>query len=109
MLTIKETTEGLTFSVYVQPRASKCVIVGVHQQALKVRLTAPPVEGAANKQCLEILAKALALPKSCLAVTGGQTHRLKQVSITGKSGPMEETERRNLKSKLMSLAQSTSR
>ena len=104
MLTIKDTDDGLTFSVYVQPRASKCAIVGVHQQALKIRLTAPPVEGAANKQCIEVLAKALGLPKSQLAIAGGHSHRLKQISVSGKTSPLSKSERNTLKQTLAALA-----
>ena len=55
--------------------------MGSHRKALKIKLTAPPVDGAANKQCIEILAKALNLPKSALAIIGGQTSRLKQICI----------------------------
>lgn len=104
MLTIRDTDDGLTFSVYVQPRASKCAIVGVHQQALKIRLTAPPVEGAANKQCIEVLAKALGLPKSQLSILGGHSHRLKQIEISGKTSPLNPSERNTLRQNLTALA-----
>ena len=82
MLTIKATHDELTFNVFVQPRASKNAIVGLHQDAIKIRLTAPPVEGAANKQCLEVLAKALGLAKSRLSVVGGLSNRRKQIRIS---------------------------
>ncbi len=81
MIRIKTTSRGLTFTVYVLPRSSKIDIVGRHQEALKIKLTAPPVGGAANKQCVQVLAKALALPKSALTIFGGQTSRLKQICI----------------------------
>lgn len=103
MLPIRDTDDGLTFSVYIQPRASKCAIAGIHQQALKIRLTAPPVEGAANKQCIEVLAKALGLPKSQLAILGGHSHRLKQIGISGKTSALSTSERNALKQKLSAI------
>jgi uncharacterized protein (TIGR00251 family) len=105
MLTIRDTDDGLAFNVYVQPRASKCAIVGIHQQAIKIRLTAPPVENAANKQCIEVLAKALGLPKSQLTILGGHSHRLKQIGISGKTSPLSKSERNTLKQHLTAIAQ----
>lgn len=104
MIEIKTSGDGLTFWVYVQPRASKKAIVGSHQNALKVKLTAPPVEGAANKQCIELLAKALSLPKSTLEIISGQTSRHKQLLIRAKTGPMNPAEKTALKAKLAELA-----
>jgi uncharacterized protein (TIGR00251 family) len=104
MLTIKATANGLTFSVYVQPRSSKAVIVGCHDNALKIKLTAPPVGGAANKQCIQILAKALDLPKSAIAITGGQTSRLKQIRITSLQGEFTPSEIKSLGKILQHLA-----
>jgi len=104
MLTIKETANGLSFSVYALPRSSKAAIVGCHDAALKVKLTAPPVSGAANKQCIQILAKALGLPKSALAITGGQTSRLKQISIQSAQGDFAPAEIKQLTEKLQNLA-----
>jgi uncharacterized protein len=81
MIDIKERPQGLFLRVYVQPRASKNQIVGAHQNALKIKLSAPPVEGAANKQCLEVLAKALGISKSTISITGGLTSRHKEICI----------------------------
>jgi len=107
MLTIKATGQGLAFSVYVQPRSSKAAIVGCHDNALKIKLTAPPVGGAANKQCIQILAKALGLPKSAMAITGGRTSRLKQISITSLQGGFTPSEIKSLETILQNLAGST--
>jgi uncharacterized protein (TIGR00251 family) len=104
MLHIREDKDGLIISVYVQPRSSKCSICGCHNQALKIKLTAPPVEGAANKQCLETLAKAIALPKSALEIVGGQTHRVKQIKIRLPGGGPKKTDLQNLRDKLLKLA-----
>jgi uncharacterized protein (TIGR00251 family) len=105
MLTIKQTANGLTFSVYVQPRASKAAIVGCHDSALKVKLTAPPVGGAANKQCIQILAKALSLPKSAVTITGGRAGRLKQISLKSIHGDFSPAEIQSLEEILQRLAQ----
>ncbi len=104
MLTIKHTDNGLAFSVYVQPRASKAAIVGCHDNALKIKLTAPPVGGAANKQCIQLLAKALGLPKTAVTITGGQTSRLKQITLQSISGDFTAPEVKVLKQTLMRLA-----
>lgn len=86
MIACKETSKGLCFDVYVQPRASKSAIVGCHQDALKIQLTAPPVGGAANKQCIQLLAKALAVPKSAITITRGLTSRKKGICLKQPQG-----------------------
>ncbi|MBW1752297.1 MAG: DUF167 domain-containing protein, partial [Deltaproteobacteria bacterium] len=53
MLDIQENSDGITFKVYIQPRSSKNMIAGLHGDALKIKLKAPPVDGAANKMCIE--------------------------------------------------------
>jgi len=70
-------------AVHVQPRASRSEIVGVHGAALKVRLQAPPVEGAANEALLALLAAALGLPRRAVRVVAGATSRAKTVEIEG--------------------------
>lgn len=72
---------GVSFEIAVQPRASRAAIEGAHGDALKVRLTAPPVDGAANKQCVELLAKALGVPKSKVMIVSGAGSRRKRVRI----------------------------
>lgn len=76
---IKKDKEGYRFSIYVQPRAAKNAVAGIHDQALKIRLTAPPVDGAANKMCLQFLAKQLKVPKSALQIESGHSSRRKTV------------------------------
>jgi uncharacterized protein len=105
MLTIKRTANALAFSVYVQPRASRAAIVGCHENALKIKLTAPPVGGAANKQCIQILAKTLGLPKSAVTITGGQTSRTKQISLKSLHGDFSASEIESLEKILHGLAQ----
>jgi uncharacterized protein (TIGR00251 family) len=76
---IREHPNGIVFNVFVQPRSSKNKIVGRHGDALKVKVTAPPVEGAANKMCLKFLAKCLATPYFRLQIITGQNSRTKQI------------------------------
>jgi len=82
-LNIKETPEGVTFSVKVLPRSSKTEITGVVEGALRIKLTAPPVEGAANKALVEFLAKRLSVAKSKITILSGETGRNKTVSVSG--------------------------
>ena len=70
-------------NVHVQPRASRSEIVGVHGAALKVRLQAPPVEGAANEALVALLAEQLKVPRRAVRVVGGATSRSKTVEIEG--------------------------
>ena len=72
---------GVRVSVHVQPRASRSEIVGVHGTALKVRLQAPPVEGAANDALIALLAERLGVPRRAIRVVGGATSRAKTVEI----------------------------
>ena len=67
----KENTDGITLTVFVQPRSSKNMIAGLHNDALKIKLTSPPVDGAANKMCIQYLAKWLKVPKSSIEIVSG--------------------------------------
>ncbi|MBL7179254.1 MAG: YggU family protein [Desulfobacterales bacterium] len=81
MLEIKENARGIIFKVFVQPRSSKNMIAGLHGDALKIKLKAPPVDGAANKMCIEYLAKCLNLPKSSLEILSGHASRTKRILV----------------------------
>lgn len=78
---ITEKPEGLVVTIFVQPRASKNKIAGLHGDALKIKLTAPPVDNAANKLCVQYLAKCLKVSKSSLAIISGHTSRTKRVLV----------------------------
>jgi len=80
---IRETSGGVLVSLLIQPRASKNEIAGPQGDRLKLRLTAPPVEGAANKMCIAFLAKCLGVPKSAIEIASGESSRQKQVLIRG--------------------------
>ena len=72
-----------TISLRVQPRASRNAVVGWTGDTLNIRLTPPPVEGAANAACLDFLAKLLDLSPSRLAIIQGARSRTKVIRITG--------------------------
>ena len=78
------TVDGrVRFSVRVQPRASKTEVVGIHGDALKIRLSAPPVDGAANAALIEFLASLFAVPRRAVMILAGESSRLKIVEIEG--------------------------
>lgn len=70
-------------ALFVQPRASRNEIVGLQGEELKVKLTSPPVEGAANKLCCEYFAKLLGLSKSGVRLCGGEKSRHKKILLEG--------------------------
>jgi len=80
---LHETKDGVILRVRVQPRASRDEVVGVHGDALKVRITAPPVEGEANTHLLTVLARRLGVPRGRLELRTGSTSRLKSITIQG--------------------------
>ena len=83
MIPIRDTASGATFQVKVQPRAKKNAITGEIGDALKVALTAPPVEGRANEACIAFLAKFLNVPRSSVTIAAGESSRQKLVRIAG--------------------------
>jgi len=103
MLYLKESPEGIIFKVRVQPRSSKNMVAGLFGDALKIKLTAPPVEGAANSMCIKYLSKCLLVPSYLLEIVSGQAGRTKYILFRfGDKRSENETE--SLKSKLRSLA-----
>jgi len=72
---------GVEISVRAQPRASRNEIVGLHGDELKVRVAAPPVDGAANGELIKLLAKTLGVSRSALRVTRGEGSRSKVVRV----------------------------
>lgn len=73
------------FAVKLHPRAKKNALMGELGEALKVALTAPPVEGKANQACIEFLAKLLKVPRSSVTIAAGKTARNKLILVTGMS------------------------
>ena len=76
-LFLQENLQGIIFKVFVQPKSSKNMITGAYGDAIRIKLTAPPVDGAANKMCIKFLAKCLKVPKTSLEIISGHTSRTK--------------------------------
>lgn len=72
-----------TIQIRLQPRASRTEVVGLHGSALKIRVSAPPVEGAANRELGKVLAKALGVPPNAVEIIRGGATRNKVVRIQG--------------------------
>jgi len=83
MIPLHESAKGVSFSVKVQPRARRNAITGTLGDALKLALTAPPVEGRANQAVIEFLAETLEIPRVSVTITSGETSRYKVVRIAG--------------------------
>lgn len=75
--------DSARINVYVQPRASKTAVVGIHDGCVKIRLAAPPVDGAANAALIEFVADRLGVAKSRVRITAGLTSRRKIVEVDG--------------------------
>lgn len=81
VINFTEKDDSIIFTVRVVPRASKSEIVGELDGALKVRISSPPVDGAANAELIKLLAKTFDVSKSAVEIIGGQTSKRKQVKI----------------------------
>ena len=92
MIPFRERPDCVSFAVCVQPRARRNAILGELGDALKIALTAPPVDGRANEACIEFFANLLDVPRSSVAITTGQNNRNKVIRVTGLSA--EEVRRR---------------
>jgi len=80
---VQKTKDGIIFKVKVQPKASKNEFAGLYQDALKIRLTAPPVEGKANKALIDFLADWLGVKKSQVEIVNGQLSKIKIIKVIG--------------------------
>ncbi len=83
MVWIQVVDRAVRLKVRVQPRASRTEIAGQHGDALKIRLAAPPVEGAANEELVAFLARRLRVPKSSVSIIKGIRARDKVVEVVG--------------------------
>lgn len=82
---ITKTARGLRLRLFIQPKASKNEIIGPHNGALKIKITAPPVDGKANVALVDFLSDVLDLPKRQIEILKGETGRNKSVEILGLS------------------------
>jgi uncharacterized protein len=83
MSVLTATTGGVRISIQVQPRASRTELAGLHGEALKIRLAAPPVDGAANEALIRFLAETLGVPRSAVEISSGLSGRRKSVVVSG--------------------------
>ena len=83
MLRVQVRGSTVRISVHVQPRAARSEIVGLHGAALKVRLQAPPVDGAANEALVALLADRLGVARRAVKVVAGASSRAKTVEVEG--------------------------
>ena len=83
LIECQETDGAITFRVRVVPRASRSGVAGEHDGALRVRISAPPVEGAANEELARTLARAFRVPSRAVEIMRGRTSKLKQVRVRG--------------------------
>jgi uncharacterized protein (TIGR00251 family) len=81
--TVRDTAQGAQFALRVQPRASRNAIAGVMGEAVKLAITAPPVDGKANQAVVEYLAELFQVSKSSIAIVSGETGRNKLIAVRG--------------------------
>jgi uncharacterized protein (TIGR00251 family) len=83
MIPIRDTPSGASFQIKVHPRAKKNGIAGVMGEALKVALTAPPLDGRANEACIAFFAALLNVPRWSVTIAAGETSRNKVIRVSG--------------------------
>lgn len=80
---VQDGQHGVVLTVHVQPKASRTEYAGIHGSALKIRVAAPPVDGAANDELVRFLADCCAVPQRSISILAGSKSRAKRVSIKG--------------------------
>jgi uncharacterized protein (TIGR00251 family) len=83
MIPLRETAKGINFAVKVHPRARKNAVTGTSGDALKLALTAPPVEGKANQAAIDFFAHLFEIPRSSVTIASGDTSRNKVIRVEG--------------------------
>jgi len=83
MIAVTQRAGGVTFEVRVRPRASREEIAGEYQGALKIRLTAPPVDDRANESLCRFLAERLNVPRAAVKILSGEKSRTKRIQVQG--------------------------
>jgi uncharacterized protein (TIGR00251 family) len=81
----QDVADGCTLAIRVRPGARKNDVAGIHAGAVKISLTAPPVDGRANEALIEFVAELLRIPRARIAILSGAASRMKALRITGKS------------------------
>ncbi|MFH1811639.1 MAG: DUF167 domain-containing protein [Pseudomonadota bacterium] len=80
---ISATQDGVCLQLHVQPRASRSRVVGMHGEAIKVQIAAPPVDNQANEAVIALIAALLEVPRRHVRVSAGSSGRRKLVNVTG--------------------------
>jgi uncharacterized protein (TIGR00251 family) len=83
VLDIIETTEGIIFNIRVLPRSSRSGVAGIRNGALKIKITAPALEGRANEACIAFLADLFGVPRKSVSILGGLKSKNKRVFVAG--------------------------
>jgi len=83
MAIVQENADGVVFTVRVVPRSSRSEFAGIHNNAVKLKITAPPVEGQANAECIRVIAGLFGVKKRQVTIVSGHTGKTKRVSISG--------------------------
>ena len=89
--TVRDTAQGAQFALRVQPRASRNAFAGVMGDAIKVAITAPPVDGKANQAVIEYLAEVFRIAKSNVVIVSGETGRNKLIAVRGMTAEQVRT------------------
>ena len=92
MIAVQQQGESVGFSVKVHPKSRRQRISGVLGNALKLEITAPPVEGKANAACIQFFAELLKVPRSSVTIAAGNTSRNKVIRVVGISAAAVENE-----------------
>ncbi len=90
MLRIRETEKGAVLEIRLLPRSSRCEIAGLQDGALKIKITAPPVEGKANEECIRFISGILKIRKSALTIIAGEKSKNKTILVTGMTAQVIE-------------------
>lgn len=80
---VRDSKGGAVLTVHIQPKAARTACVGIHGEALKIRVAAPPVAGAANRELIRFLAEELSLPAAAVRIESGGAGRYKRVRLEG--------------------------
>ena len=88
---VRDVAGGCTVSVRVQPGAKKDVVLGLHSGAVKIALSAPPVDGKANDALIAFVAEKVGLPRARVSLVSGATNRSKVLRVTGRSAAEVQT------------------
>lgn len=104
MLYFKTTPDSVTFKAHIQPKAAQNAFAGTYDDAVKIRLTAPPADNAANKMCIKFLSKQLKIAKSDIEIVSGHTSRSKQIRIHVADTGQPEKAIERVKTQLQALA-----